>query len=166
MINNLGTCRAKMQWIGICRWNEQLTVKKLCFKMSDLWVMMIRRSTAISRVSIVWYSKAAQVMAKAWIWMYGCCSFCHSLWTCSPVLRFSRSPVLRFSSQVLLFPEPWFQGEPLLLEDSTASLPDGFRLSSCKVLSGRWERNHKARPHIDSKLLIKIIDWDWDSKHP
>ncbi|XP_041927677.1 beta/gamma crystallin domain-containing protein 1 isoform X2 [Alosa sapidissima] len=40
--------------------------------------------------------------------------------------------------KALLFPEPGFQGEPLLLEDSTASLPDGFRLSSCKVLSGSW----------------------------
>ncbi|XP_062378478.1 beta/gamma crystallin domain-containing protein 1 isoform X2 [Sardina pilchardus] len=40
--------------------------------------------------------------------------------------------------KALLFPEPGFQGEPLLLEDNTASLPDGFRLSSCKILSGSW----------------------------
>ncbi|XP_031436891.1 beta/gamma crystallin domain-containing protein 1 isoform X2 [Clupea harengus] len=58
------------------------------------------------------------------------------LFSVMPVMLDNVESLSKF--KVLLFPEPWFQGEPLLLEDSTASLPDGFRLSSCKVLSGSW----------------------------
>ncbi|XP_072217758.1 uncharacterized protein [Leuresthes tenuis] len=40
--------------------------------------------------------------------------------------------------KVQLFSDPGFQGSLLTLEDSTASLPDGFSVASCKVLAGSW----------------------------
>lgn len=40
--------------------------------------------------------------------------------------------------QVQLFSEPGFQGSDVVLEDSVASLQDGFCVASCKVLSGRY----------------------------
>lgn len=40
--------------------------------------------------------------------------------------------------QVQLFSDPGFQGTVLALEDSVASLQDGFSVASCKVLAGRW----------------------------
>lgn len=42
--------------------------------------------------------------------------------------------------QVQLFSEPGFQGSGVVLEDSVASLQDGFCVASCKVLSGRYIR--------------------------
>ncbi|KAM9339246.1 uncharacterized protein ABDE67_016906 [Symphorus nematophorus] len=40
--------------------------------------------------------------------------------------------------KVQLFSEPGFQGSVQALEDSTASLQDGFSVASCKVLAGSW----------------------------
>ncbi|KAM8726378.1 uncharacterized protein AB9X84_002820 isoform 2-T2 [Acanthopagrus schlegelii] len=40
--------------------------------------------------------------------------------------------------KVQLFSEPGFQGSVLALEDSVASLEDGFSVASCKVLAGSW----------------------------
>lgn len=40
--------------------------------------------------------------------------------------------------QVQLFSELGFQGSVLAVEDSVASLEDGFSVASCKVLAGRW----------------------------
>ncbi|XP_034755553.1 beta/gamma crystallin domain-containing protein 1-like isoform X2 [Etheostoma cragini] len=40
--------------------------------------------------------------------------------------------------KVQLFSEPGFQGSRLPLEDSVASLQDGFSVASCKVLAGSW----------------------------
>uniref|UniRef100_A0A8C4H5S4 Beta/gamma crystallin 'Greek key' domain-containing protein n=1 Tax=Dicentrarchus labrax TaxID=13489 RepID=A0A8C4H5S4_DICLA len=39
---------------------------------------------------------------------------------------------------VQLFSEPGFQGSVLALEDSVASLQEGFSVASCKVLAGSW----------------------------
>uniref|UniRef100_A0A4W6FM79 Beta/gamma crystallin 'Greek key' domain-containing protein n=1 Tax=Lates calcarifer TaxID=8187 RepID=A0A4W6FM79_LATCA len=39
---------------------------------------------------------------------------------------------------VQLFSDPGFQGSVLPLEDSVASLQDGFSVASCKVLAGSW----------------------------
>ncbi|XP_034015928.1 titin homolog [Thalassophryne amazonica] len=40
--------------------------------------------------------------------------------------------------KVQLFSEPDFEGQLLVLEDSTAALGDDFMLRSCKVLAGSW----------------------------
>ncbi|TWW68682.1 Beta/gamma crystallin domain-containing protein 1 [Takifugu flavidus] len=40
--------------------------------------------------------------------------------------------------KVHLFSEPGFQGSSVVLEDSVASLQDGFCVASCKVWSGSW----------------------------
>ncbi|XP_076612232.1 uncharacterized protein LOC143336165 isoform X1 [Chaetodon auriga] len=40
--------------------------------------------------------------------------------------------------KVQLFSEPGFQGSVVALEDSVASLQDGFSVASCKVLAGSW----------------------------
>ncbi|KAM3602603.1 uncharacterized protein V6R79_007197 [Siganus canaliculatus] len=40
--------------------------------------------------------------------------------------------------KVQLFSEPGFQGSVLALEDSMASMQDGFSVASCKVLAGSW----------------------------
>ncbi|CAJ1077034.1 beta/gamma crystallin domain-containing protein 1-like [Xyrichtys novacula] len=40
--------------------------------------------------------------------------------------------------KVQLFSDPGFQGPVLAMEDSVASLPDGFSVASCKVLAGSW----------------------------
>ncbi|KAM6915031.1 uncharacterized protein FYW49_009916 [Xenentodon cancila] len=40
--------------------------------------------------------------------------------------------------KVQLFSDPGFQGSALVLEDSVASLHDGFSVASCKVLAGSW----------------------------
>ncbi|XP_070705111.1 beta/gamma crystallin domain-containing protein 1-like [Pempheris klunzingeri] len=40
--------------------------------------------------------------------------------------------------KVQLFSEPGLQGSVLALEDSVASLQDGFSFASCKVLAGSW----------------------------
>ncbi|KAM6992411.1 uncharacterized protein LKV04_008472 [Tautogolabrus adspersus] len=40
--------------------------------------------------------------------------------------------------KVQLFSDPGFQGTVLALEDSVASLQDGFTVASCKVLAGSW----------------------------
>ncbi|XP_041660911.1 beta/gamma crystallin domain-containing protein 1-like isoform X2 [Cheilinus undulatus] len=40
--------------------------------------------------------------------------------------------------KVQLFSDPGFQGTVLVLEDSVASLQDGFSVASCKVLAGSW----------------------------
>uniref|UniRef100_A0A673CIY9 Beta/gamma crystallin 'Greek key' domain-containing protein n=1 Tax=Sphaeramia orbicularis TaxID=375764 RepID=A0A673CIY9_9TELE len=40
--------------------------------------------------------------------------------------------------QVQLFTDPGFQGSVLTLEDSEASLQQGFSVASCKVLAGSW----------------------------
>lgn len=50
--------------------------------------------------------------------------------------------VLLCVPQVQLFSKPGFQGSVLTLDDSVASLQDGFSLSSCKVLAGRWAILH------------------------
>uniref|UniRef100_A0A3Q1F4B0 Beta/gamma crystallin domain-containing protein 1-like n=1 Tax=Acanthochromis polyacanthus TaxID=80966 RepID=A0A3Q1F4B0_9TELE len=46
--------------------------------------------------------------------------------------------VLLFVPQVQLFSDAGFQGSVLTLEDSVASLQDGFSVASCKVLAGSW----------------------------
>uniref|UniRef100_A0A668UY95 Beta/gamma crystallin 'Greek key' domain-containing protein n=1 Tax=Oreochromis aureus TaxID=47969 RepID=A0A668UY95_OREAU len=40
--------------------------------------------------------------------------------------------------RVQLFSDPGFKGSVLTLEDSVASLQDGFSVASCKVLAGSW----------------------------
>lgn len=55
----------------------------------------------------------------------------------SCVVRYSRLTIVRVP-QVQLFSEPGFQGCNVVLEDSAASLQDGFCVASCKVLSGRY----------------------------
>ncbi|XP_035535050.1 beta/gamma crystallin domain-containing protein 1-like [Morone saxatilis] len=40
--------------------------------------------------------------------------------------------------KVQLFSEPGFQGSVLALEDSVASLQEGFSIASCKILAGSW----------------------------
>lgn len=46
--------------------------------------------------------------------------------------------VLPYVPQVQLFSEPGFQGSVLALEDSVASVQEGFSVASCKVLAGRY----------------------------
>lgn len=54
-------------------------------------------------------------------------------------------PVLFDVPQVHLFSEPGFQGSALVLENSVASLRDGFSVGSCKVLAGRYMLNIKRQ---------------------
>uniref|UniRef100_A0A3Q1ISK4 Beta/gamma crystallin 'Greek key' domain-containing protein n=1 Tax=Anabas testudineus TaxID=64144 RepID=A0A3Q1ISK4_ANATE len=46
--------------------------------------------------------------------------------------------VLVRTTKVQLFSDPGFQGSVLPLEDSVATLQDGFSVGSCKVLAGSW----------------------------
>lgn len=55
--------------------------------------------------------------------------------------------------QVQLFSEPLFQGSDVVLEDSVASLQDGFCVASCKVLSGRYVEGVWDHAYMAAELV-------------
>uniref|UniRef100_A0A3Q1BEV8 Beta/gamma crystallin 'Greek key' domain-containing protein n=1 Tax=Amphiprion ocellaris TaxID=80972 RepID=A0A3Q1BEV8_AMPOC len=62
----------------------------------------------------------------------------HRVGSTMPVMLFGSLTVLLFVPQVQLFSDAGFQGSVVTLEDSVASLQDGFSVASCKVLAGSW----------------------------
>ncbi|XP_069578458.1 beta/gamma crystallin domain-containing protein 1-like isoform X1 [Brachyistius frenatus] len=60
----------------------------------------------------------------------------HRVGSTMPIMLDNLENTAKFKVQ--LFSDPGFQGSVLLLEDSTASLQDGFSVTSCKVLAGSW----------------------------
>ncbi|KAM9703938.1 uncharacterized protein ACNS7B_002453 isoform 1-T1 [Menidia menidia] len=60
----------------------------------------------------------------------------HRVGSAMPVLLDNFENTAKFKVQ--LFSDPGFQGSLLTLDDSTASLRDGFSVASCKVLTGSW----------------------------
>ncbi|XP_030578002.1 beta/gamma crystallin domain-containing protein 1-like isoform X2 [Archocentrus centrarchus] len=60
----------------------------------------------------------------------------HRVGSTMPILLDDFENTSKFKVQ--LFSDPGFKGSVLTLEDSVASLQDGFSVASCKVLAGSW----------------------------